>query len=238
MTEQKIVKCTRCHMKFYENEFVINRLGQKHKTCTKCQQERIIKSKKYYETHKHQIQQYKKHFYQENKINLIQKQHDNYQKNKMHIIQHKHQYNILHKEQIKKHQQFYIKSSLNIIINHKIKNYKKEDMKKNRLIDENYITINWVKDQLIKCNNHCYYCNKLLKLTGYEYKDSNQFSIDRIDNTIAHTQINCVISCWQCNKYKNKLSHDDFLKKITNDNLNQIKKIDEKYKQLCQSFNF
>lgn len=43
MTEQNIIKCSRCHMKYFESDFNINRLGQQNKTCKKCIQSRKCK---------------------------------------------------------------------------------------------------------------------------------------------------------------------------------------------------
>lgn len=63
----------------------------------------------------------------------------------------------------------------------------------------NYITLEWVKAELIKCANHCYHCGKQLKLTHYERCDPDQFSVDRIFNDMAHEPLNCVISCYKCN---------------------------------------
>lgn len=36
----------------------------------------------------------------------------------------------------------------------------------------------------------------------YKLVMAEQFSIDRIDNKIAHIQSNCQITCWNCNLYK------------------------------------
>jgi len=48
-------------------------------------------------------------------------------------------------------------------------------------------------------NNHCAACNIEL-LWAYHPKDTQQFSIDRLDNTIGHTHDNIRLTCLECNR--------------------------------------
>jgi hypothetical protein len=95
----------------------------------------------------------------------------------------------------------YYKSSLDHIIAQKISRHKSaDDHQKRTYNEEDYITSDFIKNKLIKYNNRCQRCNKELKLTGYQFRDPNQFSVDRILNSLPHIKLNCQIVCWECNK--------------------------------------
>lgn len=161
----------------------------------------ILESQKIYASkHKEEIATRLKEYRTKNKEELKQKKKKYYTENKDEIEKHKKHYYEQNKDEILKKCKQYVKSSLDIIIKHKIQGNKNSDDKYGRSYSEDeYITSDWVKDRLIKCTNNCELCGKGLKLTGYEFRDHDQFSIDRIDNKIAHIQSNCQITCWGCN---------------------------------------
>jgi hypothetical protein len=72
---------------------------------------------------------------------------------------------------------------------------------KSRNMNGDYITVEWIKDKInkTKCctgvNNK--ECNRL-----FDYNDSESFSVDRINNDIAHFKENCQIICRSCNNSK------------------------------------
>lgn len=108
-----------------------------------------------------------------------------------------------HKEEKSEYDTVYNKTSIDRIIRGKLTLHKMKDTKKGRLFtEEEYINSDWIKNQLIKCDNTCQVCGKGLKLTGYEYLSKDQFSVDRIDNSLAHIKSNCRIICWGCNEEK------------------------------------
>ena len=55
--------------------------------------------------------------------------------------------------------------------------------------EANYVDVAWVKEKLIKQRYQCYICRKAL---------DNEFSIDRIENSISHVKSNCAMSCMRC----------------------------------------
>ena len=72
----------------------------------------------------------------------------------------------------------YYKSTLDTIIRQKISRNKKADEEKGREYDlDDYITPDFIKNKLIKYNNTCRRCGKGLKLTGYGFRDPDQFSV-------------------------------------------------------------
>ncbi len=91
---------------------------------------------------------------------------------------------------------------------YKIRNYKIQDIKKNRYIGD--ITYDNVLEKLIESKLMCYYCKKKIDIC-YQFKNQqNQWTLDRIDNDTSHTHNNCVISCLHCNITKRNRSHSQF----------------------------
>jgi len=94
----------------------------------------------------------------------------------------------------------YARKSHDYIIAQKILNYKRNDQIANRpYTEEDYITALWVAERLICCGNKCELCQKELKIAGYEGYDTDQFSVDRINNNLAHLKTNTRITCLHCN---------------------------------------
>jgi hypothetical protein len=78
-----------------------------------------------------------------------------------------------------------------------IQHHKQADIKADRLDNwGEYITPSYAYDTLMKTSN-CKYCLEPLDVMG-----DNCFSIDRIDNNLAHIKSNCQIICLNCNVTK------------------------------------
>ncbi len=80
-------------------------------------------------------------------------------------------------------------------ISQKIEEYKLQDIKAKRSVDNNYIEILDVRNLLIKEKYSCHYCWNAVSYT-YPYV----WTLDRIDCSKSHTKDNCVIACLTCNK--------------------------------------
>lgn len=63
-----------------------------------------------------------------------------------------------------------------------------------------YIDIEWTKQALHKAKYKCALCGVKLELV--DSSTMTQFSIDRLNNRIAHVKNNCQITCLKCNKAK------------------------------------
>jgi hypothetical protein len=84
--------------------------------------------------------------------------------------------------------------SLRNQINNMISCHKMNDIKSNRKIEyDKYVDVDWTMNELKK-GNKCSECHKYLDISQPEC-----FSIDRIDNNIAHYEFNCRIICRRCN---------------------------------------
>jgi len=87
------------------------------------------------------------------------------------------------------------------VILRKIQNYKQEDKKYNRKITNDYVSIEDVKNLLIKQDNKCYVCHdNVLKKEWYP-ECLYQFTLDRINNKLPHNKNNVLICCNYCNSY-------------------------------------
>jgi hypothetical protein len=77
-------------------------------------------------------------------------------------------------------------------IANKINLYKFQDKKAGRKYEESeYITIDWMKFKLNECKSICRCCKKMI---------DDDYSVNRIDNHLAHVKNNCEIICVNCNK--------------------------------------
>jgi len=92
----------------------------------------------------------------------------------------------------------------------KLRGYKSQDLKFNIYSDFYFITPDLVQDKLTQCNYTCFYCKNTVK-TEYFKRDSLQWTLDRIDNTMGHNKDNVLISCLGCNLKRRNRTVDKFL---------------------------
>lgn len=64
--------------------------------------------------------------------------------------------------------------------------------------------------KLVETELLCSYCKCELFVLYKERYQENQWTLDRIDNELYHTNDNCVISCLSCNKMKRRRDDDKF----------------------------
>jgi ATP-dependent exoDNAse (exonuclease V) alpha subunit len=62
------------------------------------------------------------------------------------------------------------------------------------------IDVAYINDMIEEQGCMCHHCQGYVKLRGYRGGDPEQFSVDRIDDTIGHVKGNVVIACWKCNR--------------------------------------
>ena len=93
----------------------------------------------------------------------------------------------------------------------KISSYKQQDVLKKRLNTERIIDYPYVKKLLLECKLKCHYCDEETYILYETRRDMNQWTVDRIDNSIGHDIENIVISCLKCNLQRRSRSSDKFL---------------------------
>jgi len=94
-------------------------------------------------------------------------------------------------------------------IKKKIYSYRSQDQKMKRNIN-NIINYDECVEKLIISKLKCYYCKCELYILFNKHLDHRQWTLDRIDNDISHTNNNCIISCLGCNLQRRRQSIKNF----------------------------
>lgn len=95
--------------------------------------------------------------------------------------------------------EFNEKNHLLQAISKKLHGYKQQDSKHMIYSKHHFIPIDTVIQRLVESKLNCFYCKQQLMLFYKECKQDNQWSLDRIDNSMGHNTNNVVISCLECN---------------------------------------
>ena len=103
-----------------------------------------------------------------------------------------------------------IKSLLKSELNHKIKGYKGQDLKKEIHNVDTLINIEDVLSKLCESNLTCYYCSNQLLVLYKNVREPLQWTLDRLDNTLSHTKENTCIACLKCNLQRRVMNVDKF----------------------------
>ena len=77
--------------------------------------------------------------------------------------------------------------------------YRQQDRDKNKYNDSTFITIDDIVGKLIVSNMKCYYCLRETCIFYGKVRQSNQWTLERLDNETGHSNKNTVISCLDCN---------------------------------------
>jgi len=95
-------------------------------------------------------------------------------------------------------------------IKNKICGYGQQDKNKKIYTSDLIISLRDTVELLANSCLICSYCRKIVYILYTEYRDPNQWTLDRIDNNIGHHKNNCVISCLSCNLQKRRMNDDNF----------------------------
>jgi hypothetical protein len=96
-------------------------------------------------------------------------------------------------------------------IHQKIMGYKYQDLN-NKLFDEiKFVSFDKVIELLHLSKLTCFYCQSPVQIL-YDYvRESNQWTLERLDNHFGHNHDNLVISCLKCNLRRRTMYHERFL---------------------------
>lgn len=89
--------------------------------------------------------------------------------------------------------------------------YKYQDIDKNIYSEEFIINLSDIIEKLVISKLKCCYCKQNIKLLYKQIRDNYQWTLDRIDNNIGHTNNNTVIACLKCNLERRKINQKAFL---------------------------
>ena len=105
---------------------------------------------------------------------------------------------------------FQYKKDLLREINKKIAGYKTQDINKDRYQNNN-ITQEETIEKLVICKLKCNYCKCNMFIFYNKVRDDEQWTLDRIDNDLAHTCENVVVCCLKCNLQRRCQNDSKFL---------------------------
>ena len=92
----------------------------------------------------------------------------------------------------------------------KLNGYKSQDEKVEIYSEYHFIKPDEVVEKLMACEYSCYYCKQKVKME-YTKRDMEQWTLDRIDNTMGHNTKNVLISCLGCNLKRRNRTVEKFL---------------------------
>ena len=73
------------------------------------------------------------------------------------------------------------------------------------------LSVSDIASKLIKSNLECHYCNKTTTIFYENVRDPQQWTLDRLDNSIGHSKDNVVICCLSCNLRRKTMSEERYL---------------------------
>jgi len=92
----------------------------------------------------------------------------------------------------------------------KHRGYAAQDKKKGIFSIADIITPDLCTGKLIACNLKCWYCKKGTTILYREVRQPDQWTLDRLDNDLGHTDENTVIACLECNLKRRRQSADKY----------------------------
>ena len=95
-------------------------------------------------------------------------------------------------------------------IEQKLKGYKYQDCDKNIYNEEFFISLDSVLKLLTECKLVCDYCKQDVFILYEIVRETKQWTLDRIDNSMGHNEGNVVISCLSCNLQRRCQNKDKF----------------------------
>jgi hypothetical protein len=93
----------------------------------------------------------------------------------------------------------------------KLYSYITQDIHKNKHTQDVNITRDEIIEKLVLSKLKCFYCNCDMVFLYNKIRTMNQWTLDRINNDLNHSNKNVIISCLKCNLQKRCQNHDDFL---------------------------
>jgi len=105
----------------------------------------------------------------------------------------------------------------------KISGYKSQDTLKKLYNPDKFVKLEDVVKQLCDAQLECFYCKKQVYVLYEIVREVQQWTLDRIDNSMGHNRDNVMVACLECNLNRRTMYHERyaFTKTFT-----QVKKLD------------
>jgi len=84
-------------------------------------------------------------------------------------------------------------------------------MHKNLYSELDFVTIEHVLQSMLKCENKCFYCKKMVYVLYENVREPLQWTLERIDNDFGHNTDNVEIACLNCNLRRRTMYHERYL---------------------------
>ena len=90
--------------------------------------------------------------------------------------------------------------------------YYQQDLRKKRVASlAEIITLDELEEKIVASKLRCFYCSNEVLLFYREARDPCQWTLDRIDNSCAHTAINTCVACLHCNLQRRSTGHAGYV---------------------------
>ena len=96
------------------------------------------------------------------------------------------------------------------VIKSKISGYRQQDIEKEIFNESSIITLDQTVEKLVESKLKCLYCNCNMKLFYKNQREPTQWTLDRKNNNLDHSNENTVISCLKCNLERRRRNMKDF----------------------------
>lgn len=96
-------------------------------------------------------------------------------------------------------------------IHYKLHSYRSQDVKKSLLDESQFVNYEYVIELLREKQLKCFYCNETVLLMYDAVRDSKQWTLDRMDNSMGHNRGNVEIACLICNLRRRTMYHERYV---------------------------
>lgn len=104
-------------------------------------------------------------------------------------------------------------SEKNILISEiksKISGYRQQDIDKQIYNPESLITFEELTEKLLSSKLKCEYCKCNMKIFYKNQREPTQWTLDRINNNMDHSNTNTIVTCLKCNLQRRRRNMKDF----------------------------
>ena len=85
-------------------------------------------------------------------------------------------------------------------LKNKRNSYIQQDKKHKSVTDiTDTISLEEIVEKILTSKYSCYYCKNEIMILYDKIREKKQWTLERINNSIGHTNNNCVIACFECN---------------------------------------
>jgi hypothetical protein len=92
----------------------------------------------------------------------------------------------------------------------KISGYKAQDVQKGLFNTEKFVALDDVIQLLHDSKMTCFYCNSHVHVLYEIVREVNQWTLDRVNNSLGHNRDNVIIACLKCNLNRRTMYHERY----------------------------